>query len=110
MPDKPPANYDILRGEDGKYRAIQISRSRRRTIDHPTDHRYQALALCREAALAKEATPPRGPGRPRLDTELVSRHPISLTEKHVKIAKAIGDGNISAGVRRALDIAEKASG
>lgn len=48
----------------------------------------------------------RGPGRPRkMAVRLEVR--VNLTPEDVEIAKKLGDGNISEGIRRALRMAEK---
>lgn len=105
---KLPENYDVMQGNDGKYRAIYFDGRTRRAFGLPQRHHYQAVNLCIEAAEeeAEERETRRGPGRPRFSDEPVTRHPVSLTAEHLQIAKDLGDGNISAGVRLALDRAK----
>ena len=46
-------------------------------------------------------------GRPPLDGDTTYPRSIRLTKKHIKLAKKLGQDNISKGVRLALDCAEK---
>lgn len=42
-------------------------------------------------------------GRPAMDGRRVV---VKLDERHIKLAEAVGDGNVAAGIRRALDAAQ----
>jgi hypothetical protein len=44
-----------------------------------------------------------GAGRPRIEKGTQSRRNITLSDRLVKKAKRIGNGNISEGIRKALD-------
>ena len=44
-----------------------------------------------------------GAGRPRIEKGPQSRRNITLSDRLVKKAKSIGKGNISEGIRRALE-------
>ena len=44
-----------------------------------------------------------GPGRPMMEVEPQKRRNISLSDAHAEKAERIGDGNISEGIRRAID-------
>lgn len=44
-------------------------------------------------------------GRPPLDGETKTVHQVRLTAAQVDTARRLGDGNVSAGIRRALDTA-----
>lgn len=46
-------------------------------------------------------------GRPRIDGTGKKAHSVHLTAEHIATAKRLGDGNVSAGVRAALEIAAK---
>ena len=46
-------------------------------------------------------------GRPRIDKEPLKPTPVTLRPKDVDKAKELGDGNISAGIRKALDLADE---
>lgn len=42
-------------------------------------------------------------GRPKLEKEVQLQRAVSLSNTFIKKAKRIGDGNISAGIRKALE-------
>ena len=44
-----------------------------------------------------------GAGRPRIDKENQKRRNICLSDKYADKAKELGGGNISAGIRKALE-------
>lgn len=44
-----------------------------------------------------------GAGKPRIDKDVQKRRNVSLSDKTVKKAKRIGKGNISEGIRTAVD-------
>lgn len=48
----------------------------------------------------------RAAGRPPLDGETKTIHQVRLTAAQVETARRLGDGNVSAGIRRALSPTE----
>ena len=48
-----------------------------------------------------------GKGRPRIDGTDKKAQSVHLTAEHIATAKRLGDGNVSAGVRAALEMAAK---
>ena len=51
-----------------------------------------------------------GKGRPRIDGIDKRAQSVHLTAEHIATAKRLGDGNVSAGVRAALEMAAKREG
>ena len=49
-------------------------------------------------------TDEQGPGRPRLGQELTKGYSISLTPALAQYLRQIGDGNMSAGVRKLIQV------
>lgn len=46
-----------------------------------------------------------GAGRPTEERRI--QQPVMLEQRHIDIARDIGEGNISSGVRKALELADK---
>lgn len=44
-----------------------------------------------------------GPGRPRLGEEPAERMTVTLSPEHLKQLRTLGNGNVSAGIRKALE-------
>lgn len=59
--------------------------------------------------MSKKKTPrkdaPRGPGRPRLGVETRKRYQVVLEPRVAERLREYGEGNLSAGIARAADIA-----
>ena len=51
----------------------------------------------------KRGGPKEGAGRPRLEAEEQKRRNISLSDRLAEKAKEIGNGNVSEGIRKALE-------
>lgn len=45
----------------------------------------------------------KGAGRPRLERQKQTRRNITLSDRRTEKAKKIGNGNVSEGIRKALD-------
>jgi hypothetical protein len=46
---------------------------------------------------------PNNPGKPRIYTERMQTYVITMTPSHAKIARKLGMGNLSGGIRKSLD-------
>lgn len=57
----------------------------------------------RKMTLENRGGPREGAGRPRMEDETQKRRNITLSDRLADIAKTIGDGNISVGIRMALE-------
>jgi hypothetical protein len=55
--------------------------------------------------MPKPKPTPKKSGRPKTLTK-PTRHSVNLTPDHIATAKRLGNGNISAGIRRALEEAK----
>lgn len=105
------SEYYIERGFDGHYYLghrvrIEPVRDTKRRI---TAKQAGALAPARDDALMADVLSDHrggareGAGRPALSTEAIERITVTLPESYRVRASEIGDGNVSAGIRKAIE-------